>query len=112
MSETTLSADELDDTIPYVVPSQEDVYRVGWTKNEEEILSASEEEVVENRELWTHVVDDDRELAPYAHSEIPEEPDVEEIPSVPNQAKVMLFFYFSFCKKTSFAREQRCVAID
>ena len=75
-------------------------------------LSASEEEVVENRELWTHVVDDDREPAPYAHSEIPEEPDVEEIPSVPNQAKVMLFFTFLFVKKTSSAREQRCVAID
>ena len=46
--------------------------------------SRSEEEVVENRELWTHVVHDDREPAPYAHSEMDEEPDVAEISSESN----------------------------
>ena len=88
MSETTLSADEEydpdaeeeydpDATFPYVLQSDDDednilggnnnnndVYQVGWTENDAvEILSESEEEVVESRELWTHVCHADREPA-------------------------------------------------
>ena len=72
-----------DETIPYVLSSQDDVYRVGWTGEEVEILSGSEEEeVIEDRELWTHVVHADREPAPYAHSETDQEQNVEELEEV------------------------------
>ena len=74
MSETTLSADpesDLDETLPYVI---DDVYRVEFTGDEAiEILSETEEEVAEDRELWTHVYHADREPAPYAVSETDED---------------------------------------
>ena len=46
-------------------------YRVGWAENiKVEILSESDEENGETRELWTHNFHSEREPAPYAESEI------------------------------------------
>ena len=97
MSETTLSADEEydpdadkeydpDATFPYVLQSDDDEDNIlGGNSNETEndaveIMSESEEEVVESRELWTYVCHADREPAPYANSQIGAD-NVEEIKS-------------------------------
>ena len=89
MSKTTLSADEdydPDATFPYVLQSDDDEDNIlGGNSNETEndaveIMSESEEEVVESRELWTYVCHADREPAPYANSQIGAD-NVEEIKS-------------------------------
>ena len=97
MSKTTLSADEEydpdadedydpDATFPYVLQFDDDEDNIlGGNSNETEndaveIMSESEEEVVESRELWTYVCHANREPAPYANSQIGAD-NVEEIES-------------------------------
>ena len=66
------------------------------------IPSESEEEEEEgNVELWTHVFHADRDPAPYAQSQIDEEPDMEDVRSESNhetQAKVRKFSVTLFRK--------------
>ena len=60
--------------MPYVEDTEHDVYRVGWTADENEIEIHSQEEEGEEQnvpgELWTHVFLPDPDAQPVPFTEI------------------------------------------
>ena len=67
--------------MPYVLEPEDNVYRIGWSADVElETGSESgDDEIVETRELWTHVIHPEGDPAPYAEIQSNNEENINQI---------------------------------